>query len=121
MISALEMTVAGFTDQVVASKSCHPEVDLDLICTGSNPQVVRRESYSYDLVGNRTDSATAVASGNRLLNFHGFTLTYDADGNLVRKVKRPYIGTVCFRGSDQPRFCGLAFGVISRQLRGHRW
>ena len=43
--------------------------------------------YSYDPVGNRTDGGVAIDPGNRLRAFQGFSLTYDADGNLVRKIK----------------------------------
>jgi RHS repeat-associated protein len=42
-------------------------------------------SWTYDLVGNRTDSSARVISGNRLTRFRGDTMTYDADGNLTRR------------------------------------
>lgn len=45
-------------------------------------------TYGYDAVGNRTDSgAVLLAAGNRYSAFAGFTLAYDADGNLTRKQK----------------------------------
>ena len=47
------------------------------------------QAYTYDQVGNRTDPARNVtlATGNRLTGMDGYTLDYDADGNLTRKVK----------------------------------
>jgi RHS repeat-associated protein len=49
--------------------------------------LIRQESYSYDRVGNRTDHAALVQSGNRVTSFDGYTLQYDADGNLTSKTK----------------------------------
>jgi RHS repeat-associated protein len=44
-------------------------------------------AYSYDAAGNRTDAAAnaVIGPGNRLQTFKGFTLSYDANGNLVSK------------------------------------
>ncbi|MGI9089864.1 MAG: hypothetical protein ACR2GG_02035, partial [Gemmatimonadaceae bacterium] len=41
--------------------------------------------YSYDAVGNRTDLGATYFVGNRLANFNGGFLTYDADGNVTQK------------------------------------
>lgn len=42
--------------------------------------------YTYDRVGNRTDSGAEYELGtNRLLAFAGYRMEYDADGNLTRK------------------------------------
>jgi RHS repeat-associated protein len=43
--------------------------------------------YTYDGAGNPTHSGASVSTGNRLDTFDGYTLTYDADGNLIRKYK----------------------------------
>lgn len=48
---------------------------------------VRADTFAFDAVGNRTDRGASVEQGNRLASFDGWTLTYDADGNLVRKLK----------------------------------
>lgn len=49
------------------------------------------ETYSYDDAGNRTDrQATLMANSNRYRTFDGFTLEYDAEGNLTRKYKSGY-------------------------------
>lgn len=40
--------------------------------------------FAYDLVGNRSDSGAVALAGNRLTKFKGDSMTYDADGNLVR-------------------------------------
>jgi RHS repeat-associated protein len=50
--------------------------------------VLSSQTFTYDYVGNRTDSgATLLAGGNRYATFNGFQLTYDAEGNLTRKYK----------------------------------
>jgi RHS repeat-associated protein len=46
-----------------------------------------QQVYTYDVAGNRTDSGAVVEPGNRLTSFNGFSLTYDEDGNLIRKEK----------------------------------
>lgn len=48
---------------------------------------VSTPSYSYDAAGNRMDPAASatVAPGNRVTSFKGYTLTYDADGNVLTK------------------------------------
>jgi RHS repeat-associated protein len=43
--------------------------------------------YSYDKVGNRTDAGAVPAWGNRLVKFNGDSLVYDADGNLVKRIR----------------------------------
>ena len=46
-----------------------------------------QEFYSYDKVGNRTDSNAVVTSGNRLVRgFNGDSLVYDEDGNLIIRI-----------------------------------
>lgn len=51
-------------------------------------QTIGGASYGYDAVGNRTDrGATMLANSNRYATFDGYTLQYDAEGNLVRKSK----------------------------------
>lgn len=54
---------------------------------GSGAQPLSLLWYTYDAVGNPTHSGAGVTTGNRLESFDGYTLTYDADGNLVRKYK----------------------------------
>lgn len=45
-------------------------------------------SYRYDAAGNRTDSGAALQpNSNRYATFNGFTMEYDAEGNLTRKYK----------------------------------
>jgi RHS repeat-associated protein len=44
--------------------------------------------YTYDAVGNRTDSGASLQStSNRYQTFNGFTFEYDNDGNITRKHK----------------------------------
>jgi RHS repeat-associated protein len=48
---------------------------------------VRREVFTYDRAGNRTDRGAVLQTGNRLTSVDGYTLAYDDDGNLTSKVK----------------------------------
>ena len=48
---------------------------------------VLNESYSYDKAGNRLDHNAVVETGNRLTQYATYTLSYDDDGNITRKVK----------------------------------
>lgn len=41
--------------------------------------------YTYDIVGNRTDSGAVVSTGNRLTQIAGYTYDFDADGNVTRR------------------------------------
>lgn len=41
--------------------------------------------FAYDSVGNRRDSSAAIAPGNRLVQFKSDSMSYDADGNLIRR------------------------------------
>jgi RHS repeat-associated protein len=57
-------------------------------CAAYYPPVettVREETYTYDAVGNRTGAGVSTLAGNRLVSFTGYTMTYDADGNLLTK------------------------------------
>ncbi len=72
---------------------CYVE-DWDGNCTswGYVPRVehlpVRSATYSYDGVGNRTDGGdTATGPANRRPSWRGYTLTYDAAGNLLTRHK----------------------------------
>jgi YD repeat-containing protein len=48
---------------------------------------LRRDVYTYDKAGNRTDRSAVIQTGNRVTSVDGYTLTYDDDGNLTSKVK----------------------------------
>lgn len=45
------------------------------------------ERYGYDAVGNPAGQGTGVDTGNRLTTHEGYTLEYDADGNVTRKYR----------------------------------
>jgi RHS repeat-associated protein len=79
--------LTGYYDHILGGKSCHIDVDEGRVCTYPNEVVLGGESYSYDLVGNRTDGGATIDPGNRLRSFQGFALTYDADGHLIQKTK----------------------------------
>jgi RHS repeat-associated protein len=48
---------------------------------------LRREVFTYDKVGNRTDRGAVIQTGNRVTSVDGYTLAYDDDGNLTSKSK----------------------------------
>jgi len=41
--------------------------------------------FSYDSVGNRTDHSAIITAGDRLASFNGDTISYDDDGNMIRR------------------------------------
>jgi RHS repeat-associated protein len=75
--------------EAFVSGDCSWDPDSGFICEDSNTSrtLLASQNYSYDAVGNRTDSNAATTTGNRLVSFDGYTLQYDYDGNLTRKVK----------------------------------
>ena len=77
-----------YADYRESQGSCGWDPDNGFVCTDPAPALVRSESYTYDRSGNRTDNSAQYQSGtNRMTSFKGYTLTYDADGNLLRKYK----------------------------------
>ncbi len=64
------------------------------VCSYGSQTLLRQESYGWDKVGNPTHGGAQVAMGNRLTQINGFTLEYDADGNVTRKYKRDSNGTL---------------------------
>jgi RHS repeat-associated protein len=90
--------LTGYSDYVAnrTENICgDPSIDSDPI-TGrdcwshAGPPIVHDTSaYGYDKLGNRSDSGAVVLPGNRLARFKGDTLTYDADGNLIRRRRLP--------------------------------
>jgi RHS repeat-associated protein len=62
-----------------------PQLDSCHMLAVAHTDTLRAEAYSYDAVGNRTDRGAVVEAGNRLTHFDGYTLEYDADGNLTHK------------------------------------
>lgn len=60
---------------------------LEKVDHWSSGSIVSTDWYSFDGAGNPTYGGASVGTGNRLDAFDGYTLTYDADGNLVRKYK----------------------------------
>jgi RHS repeat-associated protein len=84
--------------------------------------------YRYDAAGNRTDSLAnaVIGAGNRTEEFKGWTLTYDADGNVISKANGtdtwtytwdPYnkLTEVAKNGTVELRYMYDAFG--SRVIR----
>jgi RHS repeat-associated protein len=74
-------------DRVLGNRSCTRDAEKNYVCTYASETWVRNQSFTYDLVGNRSDLGAVITTGNRLTSFNGYTLRYDADGNLVRKSK----------------------------------
>jgi RHS repeat-associated protein len=53
--------------------------------------LVRADTFAYDALGNRQDHGGAIATGNRLTSFDGFSQSYDDDGNLTSRSKTGYL------------------------------
>ena len=63
-------------------------------------------AYSYDRVGNRTDSNAQVETGNRLTAFDGYTLAWDSTGLTPTCPSRsPNLGGVHGVGQAEPVLC----------------
>jgi RHS repeat-associated protein len=72
----------------VSRGDCYLEENVGLVCPADqNWTVTPRRSFSYDSVGNPSpaDSGAVVGSGNRLTSYRGWTLTYDAEGNITSR------------------------------------
>jgi len=55
-------------------------------CYPNRNTLLGQSAFTYDVVGNRTDSAI-VTTGNRVARFHGDSLLYDFDGNITRRFR----------------------------------
>ena len=68
---------------------------LTNVCSTTAPATCTNEyggtgsAYSYDAAGNRIDSAAAaiIGAGNHYVQFNGYTLSYDANGDLAIRKK----------------------------------
>jgi RHS repeat-associated protein len=92
-LSDAQGQLTGFTDRVLASPSCTWDPEDGQVCTGTRTLVLS-EAYGYDKVGNPTHQAAVVGTGNRLTRFKGYTLEYDADGNVTRRYQKDSSGTI---------------------------
>jgi RHS repeat-associated protein len=63
--------------------------------------LVRAQDFSYDSVGNRRDLGAVIEVGNRLTAFNGYSLGYDADGNLISKTKAGFTQTLSWNSMGQ--------------------
>jgi len=54
------------------------------------PLFLSKQTLTYDNVGNPTDNGAVTQNGNRLTSYAGYTMEYDADGNMTRKYKSGY-------------------------------
>lgn len=86
----------GASDFHMEAGECTPIYEKDIPDPGdepigwdcpSNRVVDRTLSFAYDTVGNRKDLGAMTQWGNRLQAFDGFAMTYDEDGNLLRKTR----------------------------------
>ncbi len=65
-----------------------PELPEGYECSGRGKTFAADSlNYAYDKAGNRTDGGAQSGWGNRLLRFSGDTMTYDSDGNLIRRYR----------------------------------
>jgi RHS repeat-associated protein len=78
----------------------------DCTSPGAHTDVVL--GTSYDNVENPTDLGAVTAAGNRLTAYNGFTMTYDADGFLVKKVGATTTDSLVWD----------AFGQLQQVIRG---
>lgn len=72
-------------DRALSEATCtwSPEQGFD--CSGGTVQTVATKTYGWDKVGNPAGTGVTVGTGNRLLGYGGYTLTWDDAGRLVSK------------------------------------
>lgn len=86
------------TAELRASTNCNPSYE---ICD-EEWVTTRFGSYTYDAAGNRTDSGAAIETkSNRYVQFNGYTLGYDAEGNLTSKSTPSFSQTLTWNSLQQ--------------------
>lgn len=89
------------------NSSTHPTCSWDAnngyVCTDpiTNWTSTGGDTFAYDLTGNPTDHGAVTGSANRLTQFNGYTLGYDADGNLTSKTKSGFTQTFTWNSLGQ--------------------
>jgi len=83
--------------------TCGLSADDGYLCDNSTAvwNATGGETYAYDLTGNPTDRGAVLGAGNRLVQFNGYTLSYDADGNLASKTAPGYSQTYTWNALGQ--------------------
>ena len=66
------------------------------------------EVFTYDLEGNRTESAQQLDAVNRLLSDSEYSYTYDADGNLLSKTGKSRPGEVDYFWDTEDRLVSVS-------------
>jgi len=74
-----------FEDWLSDPDTCGWDEDRGTLCVDSTLVFVDSMHYSYDKVGNRTDTNATVQTGNRLAGFGAWTMTWDEAGFLTSK------------------------------------
>jgi RHS repeat-associated protein len=67
----------------------------------------RSETYSYDLNGNRNGAGYTTGAGNRLEAAPGYTLAYDAEGNLASKTETATGQVTTYAYDNRNRLTGV--------------
>lgn len=71
--------------------NCTLEVDVGWVCPEDTQWTITpRRTFTYDKVGNPTDSGAVVVADNRLAQYRGLGLSYDAEGNLAGRSGRTF-------------------------------
>ena len=79
--------LSSFTDSTYYDRQVCSDPNDPITCVRETGwEFAQDTSYTYDRVGNRTDSnARLYANSNRYRHFDADTLSYDLDGNLVSR------------------------------------
>jgi len=71
-------------------------------CYGGTPDgEVDQQSFSYDAVGNRTDSGAATDTGNRLTGLGAFSFAHDDEGRTLTKSATDFLQTFHWSARSQ--------------------
>ncbi len=82
----------GFLNRHAVRREPRPCPPADTLSEFGTPcangtTLLASDTFTYDPAGNRTDKGAAVDAANRLRIFNNDSLSYDADGNLVRRFR----------------------------------
>jgi hypothetical protein len=95
--------LTGWQEYANTTPNCVWDAENGQSCTYGSRQLLAQATYGWDKAGNPTHGGAVIGTGNRLTSFNGFTLEYDAEGNLTRKYSKNAGGTIVL---ELPRFRG---------------
>ena len=107
------------TDKTYTSGTCHPQVNVGMVCTPGTETIDATAVLSYDVVGNRTDGSAITDPGNRLRSQNTLALDYDQDGNVVRRTYAGRTDSLFWNSENQLDSVRTPNGTVSFGYDGY--